>query len=410
VINQRRLVPLIVSIALVAGALVAGSAPTQAADGSSADGSPDGDRVPGAYIVDLKPGVSARKFAKKIANQYGGDATFTYDDVVGGFAFSGPDSAASKIAKDRRVEGIEQDRVARIADDPPSDLSHLNRDRVPEAVAAGYTGAGVRIAMLDTGIDAGHEVFQAHGNAVSGHNCGGGGDSTNDRNGHGTATASNAAGRIGVAHEATVIAVRVFPGAGAITTWQRVICGLQWVVQNSADIDIVNISIAGPGSRALKKAIAAVVDAGIVVVAAAGNNGGATQAPGRYRGVIAASALAAGDAMASFSSTGGNMTAPGVSIKSADKNNGYSARTGTSHSSPQVAGAAAVVLGEDPAADVLTALRTSGTCPGGGVNGSSDNCAGQWQGDDANAEPLINAYCAGVFADPVAVDLTQCGF
>ena len=158
----------------------------------------------------------------------------------------------------------------------------------------------------------------------------------------------------------------------------------------------------------LRRAVRQVVNAGIVVVAAAGNAGGATQAPARYTGVIAASALASGDRIAPFSSTG-EIAAPGVGIRSADRNGGYSDRDGTSRSAPQVAGGAAIILALDPGADVFDILRRSGTCPDGEVSGSSGACPGQWQGDGGHTEPALNAYCAGVLADPVKTDPTVCG-
>jgi subtilisin family serine protease len=367
------------------------------------------DRVRDGYLVDLKPGVDPGKYARRIAADYGGTATFSYDRVLGGFAFQGPASSAKRLARDKRVDHVEQDRIVRAADDPPPGINHLSRDKVYEAQGAGYTGAGVTIAVLDTGVDGSHEVFRSHDNVLPGYGACGGTATANDRNGHGTATASNAVGLIGVAHEAKVLPVKVFPGTGVITTWSRVICGLNYVDAHHSEIDVVNMSIAGPGVGALNRAVQRVISDGIVVVAAAGNVGGATQAPARYAGVLAASALDGGNMMASWSSTG-DITAPGVNIYSANKNGTYLDRSGTSRSAPQVAGAAAIILSEDPSADVLDVLRRSGTCPDGQVNGSSGFCAGRWDGDDANAEPLVNAYCAGILADPVAFDVPACGF
>jgi subtilisin family serine protease len=402
-VTRTRLVPTILATVLVATAVLAGPA-RSGVGGSKAED----DRVPNHFIVDLKDGVDPVKYSARIAEQYGGKATFTYEKVLGGFAFEGSDDAAKRLARDKRVDVLEQDRVVRIADDPPSSLNHLSRDRVPEAYAAGYRGAGITIAVLDTGVDPGHEVFRAHSNVLPGHGRCGGSNSSKDRNGHGTATASNAAGQIGVAHEAKILPVKVFPGGGLATTWSRVACGLNYVRQNASQIDIVNMSIAGPGSGVLRKAVRQVIGAGITVVAAAGNAGGATQAPARYDGVIAASALASGDRIAPFSSSG-EIAAPGVGIRSADRSGGYSDRDGTSRSSPQVAGAAAIILALDPAADVFEILRRSGTCPSGEVNGADAPCPGRWAGDDATAEPAVNAYCAGVLADPVGTDPAGCG-
>jgi subtilisin family serine protease len=406
-LTRTRLLSSILAATLVAAAVVvSGTAPTRAA---SSEGSDDSDRVPNHYLVDLKKGVDPVKYSKKIAAEYDGKATFAYDKVLGGFAFEGSSDAARRLARDERVEGVEQDGVVKTSDDPPNDVNHLTRDRVPEAYAAGYRGAGITIAILDTGVDANHEVFQEHSNILPGYGQCGGTASFNDLNGHGTRTASNAVGRIGVAHEAKVIPVKVFPRGSLATTWSRVVCGLNYVQQHSSEIDVVNMSIAGPGSAALRKATRQIISSGITVVAAAGNNGGATQAPARYKGVIAASALASGDRIASFSSTG-EIAAPGVGIHSADKNGGYSDGSGTSRSSPQVAGGAAIILALDPAADVLSVLQHSGTCPGGGVNTSAGPCPGQWKGDDATAEPALNAYCAGILADQAATDPLTCGF
>ena len=401
--TRTRLLPTILVTSLIAVGVVSG--PTRPGAGRSRDD----DRVANHFLVDLKDGVDPAKYAQKIAAEYDGKATFTYDKVLGGFAFEGSDEAAKRLARDERVDAIEQDRVVRVADDPPAGLNHLARDRVPEAFSTGYRGAGVTIAILDTGVDPGHEVFREHSNVLPGYGRCGGSNSSRDKNGHGTATGSNAVGTIGVAHEAKIIPVKVFPRGSLATTWSRVACGLNYVRQHASEIDIVNMSIAGPGSGVLRKAVRNVVNAGIVVIAAAGNAGGRTLAPASYDGVIAVSALASGDRIAPFSSTG-EITAPGVGIRSADRNGGYSDRDGTSRSAPQASGVAAIILAIDPAANVFDILQRSGTCPSGDVNGTSGACPGQWAGDDATAEPAINAYCAGVLADPVATDPAACGF
>lgn len=403
--TRMRLLAFLVALLV---ALAGSVAPLPTGAKSSGAKSSD-DRVADQFLVGLRKGVSAKRYAKRIAREYGGKATFVHDKSLRGFTFQGSAKAAQRLARDKRVDLLEQDRVVTAADVPPADVNHLNRDRVPEAYAAGYTGAGVTIAVLDTGVNANHEVFREHSNVLPGDGRCGGASNANDLNDHGTRSASNAAGRIGVAHEAKILPVKVFPGSGLSTTWSRVVCGLNFVLDNAASVDVVNMSIAGPGSGALRRAVRQVLEAGITVVAAAGNNGGRTQAPARYPGVIAASALANGDRIARFSSSG-EIAAPGVRIHSARRNGGYGSASGTSRSSPQVAGAAAVVLALDPSANVLDVLQRSGRCPDGSTNGTAGPCSGRWRGDDATAEPQLDVYCAGVLADPVRVDVAACGF
>jgi subtilisin len=369
-----------------------------------------GDRVPGSFIVELRRGVSTAE-ASRIAKAYGGRVSELYDGL-GGFAFEGPDSARSKLAADKRVNAVEDDALV----EATGGLTHLNRMDVPDARTAGYDGTGISIAIIDTGVTKGHNTFDP-GQVVKGKSCVGG-RSTKDGEGHGTGSASNAAGKIGVARNATIVPVKVFKGRSLFTPISKVICGLNWVKKRNnaapGTIDVVNLSLAySGGSRALQKATANARLSGAVIVAAAGNNGGNTQAPAKYAGVIAVSALARGSRMAYFSAKGGLMTAPGVNIRSAENGRGYSRRSGTSRSSPMVAGAAAIVLGEDGTltpAQVLDVLQQSGRCPNGATNGSPGFCGGRWKGDDKKAEPLVDAYCAGVLASPGDTDLLTCGF
>lgn len=413
--RKRRFMPLAVGVSLVAASLVAGLSPASAA--------PSAERVKGDYIVQLRAGVDARKAATAVARRYGGVASYTYDAVLNGFAFEGPDAAAARLASDRRVASVDADYVVHTVDTPPDAADHLETTRsnctqsdvttappdecqpaattFPTAEQSGYTGLGTLIGILDTGVRGSHPFFSAHHNVIGSYGgCVGG---ARDLNGHGTATASNAAGRVGVAHEASIFSVKVFPGSGESTTWSKVICGLNFVRNYNADhptgkIGVVNLSIAGPGTAALKTAVEKVISSGVVVAAAAGNDGGGpVQAPAQYAGVISASALNHnGTGFASFSAHGADIAAPGVSIFSARLSGGGDAsRSGTSRSSPQIAGAAAVVLalGTLPA-DVQHVLVTTGRCPGGGHRGTTP-CS-NWPG--GSNEPRLDTFCAAILA------------
>ena len=146
---------------------------------------------------------------------YGGRATYVYDGVLGGFAFEGSQHAADRLARDARVELVEPNLTYTAAGDPTDDVRHLERTDGLRALDAGYTGSGVSIAIWTQASTQGHNVFQATANVVGGKCCVGGG--TADGEGHGTASASNAVGRLGVAHDATIVPVKVFSGASLST-------------------------------------------------------------------------------------------------------------------------------------------------------------------------------------------------
>ena len=409
--NVRRLVVLFATVALLASGL---SGPVTSAFASGGVGD---------YIVTLRGSTAAEHSARTIAAEYGGRSGLVFDRALDGFTFRGPSGEAARLALDPRVEGVERDNVVHTVDDAPAKATQLGTDDAHMARdTAGYTGDGIaqrsRIAILDTGIDRRHPFFREDGGNVLGAGYGGcvGARNARDLNGHGTATASNAAGRAGVARDANIIAVKVFPGSSDQTTWSHVICGLNYVLRfnrlhnTTADnIDVVNLSIAGPGSRALSRAIAHVIASGVVVVAAAGNdNGGPVQAPARYRGVISASALTHfGKTFAPFSARHGVVSAPGAHIYSANLSGGAdSSRSGTSRAAPQVSGVVAIILAIDAAAPVRQILIQSGRCPNGHERGTT--ACGAWRGGGGSNEPLIDAYCAAIDADPLGTDPTNC--
>eukprot|EP00775_Hariotina_reticulata_P008443 gene8443-8627_t len=148
------------------------------------------------------------------------------------------------------------------------------------------TGKGVTIYILDSGIKAAHQEFQAwgehdpthpgiSGRAVQGPDYIENDGVADDCDGHGTHVASTAAGRsVGVAKEANVVAVRVLDcdGAGSISD---VIAALDWVAANAKKPAVASLSLgvpAGQWSRALEEAVRSLVGSGVPVVVAAGND------------------------------------------------------------------------------------------------------------------------------------------
>ncbi len=216
------------------------------------------------------------------------------------------------------------------------------------------TGEGVKVAILDTGIDESHSDLSSR---VAGGEDFTGTGSYSDDNGHGThvsgtvaAIYSNNIGVYGVAPSASLYAVKVLSSSGS-GTLDWIIAGIQWAIDN--DIDIINMSLGTSSDmQSLEDACNRAYEEGILIVAAAGNSGNkpgnrdTVEYPGGYASVIAVAASDSNDARASFSSTGPDveLIAPGVSILSTIPGGGYAYYSGTSMASPHVAGVAALVL------------------------------------------------------------------
>ncbi len=220
------------------------------------------------------------------------------------------------------------------------------------------TGDGVKVAILDTGIDTSHpdlagRVSQGVDFTETG--------SSFDDNGHGThvsgtvaAIYSNNSGVYGVAPSASLYAVKVLDSTGSgYLDW--IIAGIEWAIAN--EIDVINMSLGTPSDvQPLEDACNAAYKADILIVAAAGNSGNkpgnrdTVEYPGGYASVIAVAASDSNDLRVSFSSTGPDveLIAPGVSILSSIPGDGYAYYSGTSMASPHVAGVAALVLAARP--------------------------------------------------------------
>ncbi len=132
---------------------------------------------------------------------------------------------------------------------------------------------------------------------------------------------------------------------------------------------VVNMSLGGGTScsGSLQTAVSGAVSAGVVLVAAAGNSGAAVESPGVCTGVIPVGATDSADHVASFSDFGtalanNGLVAPGVSVLTTDLNSKTVTASGTSFSSPMVAGAAALMIAAKPGltpAQVQSDLRSA---------------------------------------------------
>lgn len=228
-------------------------------------------------------------------------------------------------------------------------------------VIPGQGGAGVNVAVIDTGIDCGHPDLAAH--CVYGPNLTVKGNKVAfDDHGHGTHVAGTIAARdngfgvIGVAPETTLYAVKVLDAKGS-GSWSAVASGIIWATRNG--IQVINMSLGGSSfSQAIADAVKVASDAGVLVVSAAGNSGCCDRVlyPAKLPESMAVAAVDSLDQRASFSSTGPevDVAAPGVAILSTVPQgactlcdpSGYRTLSGTSMATPHVAGTAALLMSQ----------------------------------------------------------------
>ncbi|MFP4635727.1 MAG: S8 family serine peptidase, partial [Nitriliruptoraceae bacterium] len=341
---------------------------------------------------------------------------------------------------------VEADQPVWALEEVPSGVARID---APTAHGQGYDGEGVKVAILDTGIDPDHLALDV--DTSLGVNCvdedGEPTDgSTDDGHGHGTHVAGTTSASIddgdfvGAATAAEVVPVKVLGDDGS-GSFESIICGIDHVTANAATISLANMSLGGSGeagesctSTTLREAICASVDEGVTYTVAAGNDGSDASGfvPAAYPEVITVSALdeersarvtgggpprtETGEGLASFSNHGEavDVIAPGVDIDSTLAGGGYGEKSGTSMAAPHVAGVAALMIATNPdlsPAQVEATLQSTGECPDGVENGASGACAdqGEWLGDpDGIAEPLINAPRAAAAAgDPPEPSYTE---
>jgi subtilisin family serine protease len=188
---------------------------------------------------------------------------------------------------------------------------------------------------------------------------------------HGTAVASILVGKHGVLGEspdrARLHAATVFfeDGAGKpAATTESLVAALAW--HAAENVDVVNMSLAGPPNRVLETAITAAGERGMLIVAAVGNNGPAGEPlyPAAYAPVVGVTAVDSGNRIYRYANRGRHVSfaAPGVRIKVADSAGGYATESGTSMAAPYAAAIIAQAIAKadaPPNGSVLAALKAT---------------------------------------------------
>ena len=334
-----------------------------ASPGQAAPGGP-GERIDVFIGFDRTPGPAEQALVRRA----GGDIQYSYT-IVPAIAASVPVASVDALARNPRVQYIEPVIEITLLDEPDYEAELANTWGVEhigggDAHEAGYTGNGVRVAVLDTGIDGNHPDLAANFDPDCSWAPDADGYTIDDGHGHGTHVAGtigavrDGSGVVGVAPEVTLCAYAVLSNSGG-GSYSYVIAALEEIQAFNQDnpespILVTNNSYGSsgdPGST-VRAAFDNLYADGVLHVGAAGNEG---NPPGRgsnciypalYDTVMAVAATNSNDGRASFSSTCNELelSAPGVSINSTWIGGGYREASGTSMASPHVAGTAALVF------------------------------------------------------------------
>lgn len=276
----------------------------------------------------------------------------------------------------------------------------------PRVWAAGFKGEGIKVAVVDTGIDDTHPDFAGRIVATKSFVS----DSARDDNGHGTHVAGIIAGSgeksngkyVGVAPAASLYIAKVLRGDGG-GSMSGVMAGIEWAVLEQK-VQVINLSLGGAGPCDGTDALSTLCDeavqqAGVVMCVAAGNSGPASKTigpPGCARFVITVGAVDDNDRVAVFSSRGPtadgrvkpDLVYPGVDIvapRAAGTTmgdvvaEGYVSASGTSMATPHASGVAALMLQANPE---LSAEQVKTLMVAGVINiGALPNEQGAGRGD-----------------------------
>ena len=292
------------------------------------------------------------------------------------------DPSVVSLQIDKMISLVDQPEIVSAAFATPSTAyRQWNYDALRlDEIHAFLTGAGIKVAVIDSGVDrTGPEL---NGNGLNGTSkvldgCDWVTSPTNvcrgtgvlDENGHGThvagiiAAKNDGKGVTGVSPGVQILPLRVLNSEGA--GWlSDIAAAIDYAVTDGAKV--INLSLGGTDDHNLIRfAVEDAISQGVVVVAAAGNSGASAAAsyPAAYAGVIAVAATTESNEIATYSNGGSylDVAAPGSGIVSSwPFDSGYARLSGTSMASPHVAGLAALLLQQNvPAGSILDRISST---------------------------------------------------
>ncbi|MGZ0879991.1 S8 family peptidase [Priestia megaterium] len=220
---------------------------------------------------------------------------------------------------------------------------------IPQNLQSKYTGKGIKIAVLDSGIDVNHPDLNIKGVVSFLPNS----KPSIDKTGHGTHVAGiigaqdNQIGITGVAPDSEIYGLKVLNGSD-IGKNSALLSAIEWCIDS--DIDIIHMSFSSKKfSQAVSTAVGVAYKKNILMVASAGNEGiylkESISYPGAYNEVIAVGSVNSQGKRSIFSSVGKQLEvmALGEGVYSTEPNNKYGKRDGTSMAAPYVTGVCALL-------------------------------------------------------------------
>ncbi|MTW12719.1 S8 family serine peptidase [Pseudoduganella eburnea] len=341
----------IISLLLAASAPLVVAAPVNA----------EVDFAQGRILVEPQAGMTGEEFEKSFKSLGGikahklGQSNIHIIDVPHG----SEKALVNKLKHNPHYKFAELDvrvPIAAVLNDPYLGSEwHINKIGAPAAWDSAQ-GAGITIAILDTGVDSSHPDLAPH--MVAGWDIYGNTSNTSDLCGHGTAVAGSAAaagnngvGVSGVSGQSKIMPLRIaYKGTDGLcyAYASTIASGVTYAADHGAKVANVSFSNAANSTAVQSAGNYLKSKGGLLFVSA--NNNARDEGFTPSTALIAVSSTDSNDNLSSFSSYGAfvSLSAPGSNIYTTNNGGGYGGWNGTSFSSPVAAGAAALVMSANP--------------------------------------------------------------